>query len=405
MLNNELTGMNLFETKQEKKPEKQSDVATVNKTINDKDLMYATAFAEHSGSIEVGKACSQEETGSFAAMEKAELDQDLSIFAEDICKGKDKDSGGVADSCAEEKEAVVDIFNFGTIQNGLVQFADDIKDSVDDSDDEEDLDRRTDDGSTDDNESFTREFEQDDSDDDLDRVLERDDLFSPKPFILKDKLESLSAKIIGAYNTIDNMKSEDFIGFVGNALDCGFDRRKNKKMDLLFECGDLVKTGDFEFLRHGNELMLYRYTGISSRVEVPAYVANLPVCYVHTDFIYKNVFSNYKTRGHDAMYNEENIAGASRNLERSISDGIEEIVFPNTIKSIPGKCFLGCKKMTRIVIPESVVYLAPNAFDTSKVKDIYFNGPCPSGVTLYGIRGCRVHVRKEYIHTFSELRR
>ncbi|MEY8334186.1 leucine-rich repeat protein [Lachnospiraceae bacterium 47-T17] len=193
--------------------------------------------------------------------------------------------------------------------------------------------------------------------------------------------------------------------FLSDKVDRVFDFNKNLKLDKIFENGDLVRAADFEFLRNGNDLMLYRYNGISTRLVVPSHVANLPVRYIHSDFVYRNYFSNYKSRGKKNIYSAENIATASRELKKALRDGIEEIVLPNTLRSIPGKCFLGCAKMHSIVVPESVVYLAANAFNLSEIKDIYFNGPCPSGITLYSLKGCVIHVREEYLDTFRELRR
>ena len=221
------------------------------------------------------------------------------------------------------------------------------------------------------------------------------------------KITGIGSRIAEMYNHACNMSYEDSLAAyctLGNrakvkiqkALGAAFDMRKMRHVTKAFEDGRIIVCGNFKFLKYNNELMAYQYSGIDMQIEVPAYVGNLPVRYMHQNFLYGSFVNNYKIRGRKAIWSDDNIAYADRGTGRDINKGITEIVLPNTLLAIPGRSFTGCKHLKTLVVPDSVIYVASNAFSGAHISNIYFNGAIPRSFRPSFVPNSNVYVSVSY---------
>ena len=163
------------------------------------------------------------------------------------------------------------------------------------------------------------------------------------------------------------------------------------KLVKEFEKGKRLQTKDFVFLRKRNELMLYKYTGVNSVIEIPAVVNGMYVKYIHPCAFTSGPFK------FSTLFNKNKLFSTDR--YSSAAGSTEQLILPRTIKYIPENFLYHVTGVTTIVIPESVSEMSPNAFNGSSVEEIYFNGMCPNGFNRDSI-DAEVFVRRKAYKSF-----
>ena len=83
---------------------------------------------------------------------------------------------------------------------------------------------------------------------------------------------------------------------------------RQHSFNKMLKNGKKVVSGDFELVQNGNLLIVSKYTGVSSTVQIPSEIGNLPVRYINPDFLYSssNPFDNYKMRSFKQMLKANN---------------------------------------------------------------------------------------------------
>lgn len=168
-----------------------------------------------------------------------------------------------------------------------------------------------------------------------------------------------------------------------------------------FEKGSLVETDDFDFLLWKNELMVYKYKGISSEVIIPDYVGNVPVTAIYKGFLSKSIINNHKLRG-IGRYFSDHVSELSLDNLKSCLQGVHTVQLPICLKMIPDHAFTGCSNLLFIEIPESVKVVAPNAFKNSRIFQIFFSGTMPANFKYLNLEnGTILYCREKYLQSFS----
>lgn len=166
-----------------------------------------------------------------------------------------------------------------------------------------------------------------------------------------------------------------------------------------FEKGKLIQSGNFKFLLQDRMLMAYKYSGMDMNLRIPAYVGNVPVVYLHPDFLSNGFFDDYRGRGIKNAFTSTDVQSLDLEQVSKIGEGLKSIVLPNTLKVIPRHVFVGCNNVKELVLPESIAYVDKDAFEYSKIETLYFNGPAPK--TFWGSHLPKnVYVRAKYKDTF-----
>lgn len=176
---------------------------------------------------------------------------------------------------------------------------------------------------------------------------------------------------------------------------CGklFTTMKERKLVKTFlQNGRLIKSGDFYFYLYQKQLMLFQYCGSDMRVEIPAFVGNLPVTVLHQDFLNggAGVFSDHRLRGLKNAFSFENLTGLDTSFDtafKEIVGGVLEVKLPNTLKVIVGKPFWGCKKLQALILPESLASCASKFYDGSGIRMLFFNGSIPENLDIASFAG------------------
>lgn len=145
------------------------------------------------------------------------------------------------------------------------------------------------------------------------------------------------------------------------------------KLMKEFEAGRQLKTRDFIFLKHSGELMLYKYTGVKSEIEIPAVVNGLYVKYIHPKAFSRGPFRPWYIFNKHKLFSTERFGSAAGNMTA--------LILPVTIKYLPANFLYNVAGVDTLVIPESVNEISPNAFSGSSIQEIYFDGACPKGFT------------------------
>lgn len=164
-----------------------------------------------------------------------------------------------------------------------------------------------------------------------------------------------------------------------------------RKLRKDFEKGKTLTTRDFVFLRHGGELMLYKYTGVKSVVEIPALVNGLYVKYIHP-----NAFSTGPFKV-STLFNRKKLFSTER-FSKPVGN-MSGLVLPITIKYLPANFLYGVSGVTQLLIPESVSEVSPNAFNGSAIDELYFDGVCPRGFERKNV-DAEVFVRRKLYKTY-----
>jgi len=101
--------------------------------------------------------------------------------------------------------------------------------------------------------------------------------------------------------------------------------------------GKKLTIGDFSYQKNGDNVILTRYAGHKSRVEVPVGVTDLA---------------------------DESFSGAR----------IKQVVLPQGVRTVGKKAFY-CSTLQRIELPSSVALLGERAFDCSSIRTISIKNP------------------------------
>ena len=188
------------------------------------------------------------------------------------------------------------------------------------------------------------------------------------------------------------------------ALTLGLSLYQDNAIHKKFEKGSLVDSGDFLFLRYNNELMAYKYKGVSMNVVIPDSVGNLPVRYVYQGFLSKGVFNNHKVRSFLSYFKEENVANMTVDALKDCATGIKSIQLPAELDMLPQNAFNNCYKLERIEIPASVRMVSPAAFNNCKLREIFFTGSCPKNLDQVKFDlGTNLHVIKEFADSYRKV--
>lgn len=157
---------------------------------------------------------------------------------------------------------------------------------------------------------------------------------------------------------------------------------RNHGLKKIVKNNQHVISGDFEFIKSGSTLMLYKYNGSNVNVKVPATVGNLPVVTIHpdaftVDWLHGGIFKSFSGSAIKAAYKGDTIDAIKDFNLFSVIKGIQTIELPNTITTIFEKTFSNCKSLTVLVIPESVTAFPNDAIISSGIKKVIFNGEIP----------------------------
>lgn len=158
------------------------------------------------------------------------------------------------------------------------------------------------------------------------------------------------------------------------------------------------------FLEVGGELMAFRVFDPNPVVRIPAYVADLPVKYIHPEFLKGGLtpFSGIKFESVKSLFNSDKIVGLNRNSFQDSLKGAKAVELPNTLTSLPPRIFEKCLNLKSIVIPASVTAVSNRAFSYSCFSDIWFEGACPMNFlnNSYMPRNVKIHVKKEFLSSY-----
>lgn len=158
-----------------------------------------------------------------------------------------------------------------------------------------------------------------------------------------------------------------------------------------FEAGRKLQTRDFVFMKHRNELMLMKYVGVSSEVEIPARVNGMYVKYVHPKALSNGPFRPWHIFNKNKLFSIDRLGATGDNITR--------VILPNSLRYVPGYFLHGLHNVDRLVIPSSVGKMSPNALAGSGIEEIYFNGACPQGFEQEST-DADVFAHREYYKTF-----
>lgn len=145
------------------------------------------------------------------------------------------------------------------------------------------------------------------------------------------------------------------------------------KLVKEYEAGRKLQTRDFVFLRKGGSLMLYKYTGVKSVVEIPAVVDGMYVKHIHPNAFTSGPFKPWHLLNKHKLFSTDHF--------NSSTGSMTQLILPVTIKYLPANFLYGVTGIEILVVPESVTEISPNAFAGSGLTELYFNGACPKGFT------------------------
>lgn len=146
--------------------------------------------------------------------------------------------------------------------------------------------------------------------------------------------------------------------------------------------GLTVISGDFEFVKCDNALLLWKYSGSSINIKIPATIGNLPVITISPDAFTNRLagggplMSSF-TRSVFSVFRGSTLENVNSFNLANIVSGVESIELPNTLTTIYEGTFSWCGSIDEIVIPKSVISCSNAAFNMCKVKKLIFNGKVP----------------------------
>lgn len=178
---------------------------------------------------------------------------------------------------------------------------------------------------------------------------------------------------------------------------------KRVSFNKLIHNGVRVQSGDFEFVKVSNYLILIKYSGVDNIVKIPAIVGNLPVLYVHPDFLYSGVnpFDNYKIRSLVTAVKGLSTNALEEDSENKFISDITEVQLPNTLIAISDGAFDGCLGLKELVIPASVKAFNFGAIKNSGITSLYFNGSIPKGFDQKKFHG-DIYIKEDSDEGYSQ---
>lgn len=180
-----------------------------------------------------------------------------------------------------------------------------------------------------------------------------------------------------------------------------FSSFQNKMLKKKFKRNDnIIQFGDFMFYEMGDELMLYKYIGISTEIKIPSYVEGMPVSYLDKNFLR---FNAIKSLGRGLSI--ERIQDVSVESIKDNLLNIKSVQLPSTLKILPSRVFAGCKRIDELIIPASVKIVQPNAFVGCRPTRIIFLGEAPKQLQDSNLAKVRIYCKKEYFDSFFKLMR
>lgn len=202
----------------------------------------------------------------------------------------------------------------------------------------------------------------------------------------------------------DSIK-ESFMGLAGSAklfLSKQLNKFKSSKIEARFKKCREYTSGDFSFKMNAGEAIITKYLGSSRVIVIPSAInlrngSVVPVRYLHSDFLYGSMLRNYNTR-QIANALSTDISRASSSI--SLSD-IDEVVLPESLFAIFGKSFWTCSGIVKLVVPSTVVYIAPDAFENSGIRDLYLNCEKPNGFSREYFSMLDIHVAANVANSYE----
>ena len=203
------------------------------------------------------------------------------------------------------------------------------------------------------------------------------------------------------HRSVDQVGTSNFVSFTTKLAI----NNKFKKYQKHFEKGHLLSTRDFDFLEDENGfVMVYRYKGTSQDIKIPSYVGESAVMYLHPNFLSSvlNPLNDSRFRGLKRSLQEVDTTSFTNTRFSNILTGAKSIQLPDKLQAIPPLVFSGCTRLRRIIVPETVGTISPDAFEGSKIKEIVLLGDCPANFQLVSLpTGCKVYCRVDCLASYE----
>ncbi len=159
-------------------------------------------------------------------------------------------------------------------------------------------------------------------------------------------------------------------------------------------------------LQVDKELMAFRLLSPDLDVVIPNEVCGYPVRYLHPEFLRGslNPLTGLKYQSLIDNFAVDNLINLNKEKLKASIKGAKSIALPNGLVMLPPNLFNYCLALRSVVIPASVTAVSVNAFSYSNVKDIWFNGKCPSGFlnNVHMPDSVRVHVKPGFLESFRK---
>lgn len=173
----------------------------------------------------------------------------------------------------------------------------------------------------------------------------------------------------------------------------------------LFEKGELVIAGDFQFLKAEKQLMLIKYIGTENHVIIPDKVGGLPVTFIKSCTFRKGRFvTSTKIKNVLRTLKQDNIKVQTFDKVANASKGVLSVQLPIHLKSIPKDLFDHCPNLHVIEIPAEVESIDQNAFRDCNIKSIYFSNPPTKDMKYLKIsKDVNIFVKRVYYEQYLEV--
>jgi hypothetical protein len=148
--------------------------------------------------------------------------------------------------------------------------------------------------------------------------------------------------------------------------------------------------------------MLLKYTGMSSRVICPDEVGGKPVRYIHSNAFKIGHFNGTnKIKAVFRVLKNEDILLHDVDSLKYAAMQITYLQLPVGLQFIPNDLFRFCPGLYSIEIPQSVVSIAPAAFNNSKLNTIFFSNNCVKNMKFVKFQeNTRLFVKKNVVRSY-----
>lgn len=174
--------------------------------------------------------------------------------------------------------------------------------------------------------------------------------------------------------------------------------KQDREIKRKFKNAPKVNVGPYTFkvLTEEKELMLYSYQGPDTILKLPSAVKNMPITAINPDFL---LF-----RAPKALLNsiKGDTIGTDLDALKQCISCVAQLRLPEHLIYLPSGVFSDCSTLDAVVIPRDVRGVSVMFLDGSTVKQIVFEGKCPSGLKHANIPTfTKIICRKEFLPTFS----